>query len=105
MCEYIGQTHHITGETQAETFEYLSATNIIPTLGDLLITQDSIAVYGGKGNQLQWMLYDTPSIEVLSTKSSPELIKLTCQCCGAPVIRKDNHIYTCEYCGTTYLGI
>ena len=87
IAEYIGQTQHIVGLEK-------------DIIGDICFSDsNSLLVYNGAN----WITYDTtPTVEPIK---SAELIQLTCKCCGAPVIRKEGNIYTCEYCGTTYLGI
>lgn len=97
IAEYIGQTQHIVG-SEKDIDEYLA--NAAPIIGDICFSDsNSLLVYNGAN----WITYDTtPTVEPIK---SAELIQLTCKCCGAPVIRKEGNIYTCEYCGTTYLGI
>lgn len=97
MCEYIGQTQHIVG-SEKDIDEYLA--NTVPIIGDIYFSDsNSLLIYNGAN----WITYDTASIE--EPIKSAELIQLICKCCGAPVVRKEGNIYTCEYCGTTYLGI
>lgn len=97
ITEYIGSTQHIVG-SEEDIDEYLA--NTTPIIGDICFSDsNSLLVYNGTN----WITYDTtPTVEPIK---SAELIQLTCKCCGAPVIRKEGNIYTCEYCGTTYLGI